>query len=775
MVLHLDVGREKSVAALEQAMVSDQQIYLVSQKDAEIDEPNIDNLYSIGTISKVKQLLKLPGGSIRVLVEGLYRGKLLNIIENEKLNTAEIEKYPNTTPEMTPKLEAMTRTLKGIFDEYLRIISNTPKEFIISVMNINNPGEIADLISANVLANLEDKMQILQEIDIEKRVEKLIVLMEKEIEIAHLERDISDKVKSQIGKNQREYYLREQAKAIQKELGEDDGISFQVSEYIKKIDKLKMPKQTSEKLIADAQRLLTMSPNMPDTALLKTYLDTVLSLPWNTKTKENKDLKRAKSILDKEHYGLDEVKERVLEFLAVRQLVNNAKGSILCFVGPPGVGKTSVAKSIAKALKRNYVRMSLGGVRDEADIRGHRKTYIGAMPGRIINALRQAKSSNAMILLDEIDKLGSDFKGDPASAMLEVLDSEQNFAFVDHYIEVPFDLSDIMFVMTANTVDHIPRPLLDRMEVINLSSYTAHEKVQIAQRYLIPKQRKLHGINAANLRIQNQAVADIIDYYTREAGVRDLERQIATICRKTARKIVEDDIKKINLTVENIELFLGKRKYNFDEIKAKDEVGVATGLAWTQFGGDTLNIETNILDGKGQVVLTGHLGDIMKESAQAAISYIRSISQLLGIDKEFYNTKDIHIHVPDGATPKDGPSAGITIATSLISALTGYAVKRDVAMTGEITLRGRILPVGGIREKVLAAFSAGIKTIILPVENSKDLDDIPTEVREKIEFIKADVMDTVIEKALIKQAQTPKLTLFEGFPEGFSNSTGIRQ
>ncbi|MCK9478023.1 MAG: endopeptidase La [Firmicutes bacterium] len=775
VVLHLDVGRKKSIAALEHSMIGDQQIFLVSQTDDEIDDPKIENLYSFGTISKVKQLLKLPGGNIRVLVEGISRGKLLSIDENEKLAMGEIRKHPNTSPKMTPELEAMTRTVKDIFDEYLNIVSQTPQEFIVSMMNIKNPGEIADLIASNIFVDLEDKMQILQETNVERRVGKLIVLMQKEMEIARLRRDISDKVKTQISKSQREYYLREQVKVIQKELGDKGGIGDEVKEYKLKIAKAEMPAETKEKLISDAERLLTLSPNMPDSAVLKTYLDTVLSLPWNTRTKENQNLIQAKSILDRDHFGLDDVKERILEFLAVRQLAKDVKGPILCLIGPPGVGKTSIAKSIAKALKRKYARMSLGGVRDEADIRGHRKTYIGAMPGRIINAVRQAKSKNAMILLDEIDKMGSEFRGDPASAMLEVLDSEQNYAFTDHYIEVPFDLSDIMFIMTANSVEGIPRPLFDRMEVINLSSYTVQEKIEIAVRYLIPKQRRAHGITAAKLRIRQEAVDDIINFYTKEAGVRELERQIATICRKSARKIIEDDIKSITINSANIELFLGNRKYNYDEIKEKDEVGVATGLAWTQFGGDTLQIETNVMHGKGDVVLTGQLGDVMKESAQAAISYIRSVADLLGIEKDFYKNNDIHIHVPDGATPKDGPSAGITIAISLISALTGYAVKKDVAMTGEITLRGRILPVGGIKEKVLAAFRAGITSIIIPLENEKDLKDIPDAVAQKIKFIKADSMNAVIETSLAQKMDEPQLSITDGHLKSFADKTGVSQ
>ncbi|OQB15933.1 MAG: Lon protease 1 [Firmicutes bacterium ADurb.Bin193] len=775
MVLHFDVGREKSVAALEAAMIGDQKIFLVAQMDAQKDEPSFNDLYSFGTVAKVKQLLKLPGGSIRVLVEGLNRGKLLKLTDSGKYMSGEIRQYPNITPEITPTLEAMTRNAKEIFDEYLQIMSKTPRETIISVMNIKNPGEIADLIAANVFVNLEDKMAILEETVIEKRVEKLIVIMHREMEIVRLEKDIAEKVKEQIDKNQREYYLREQVKIIQNELGDRDGISAEVKEYKRKIAKSGIPKESASKLLADVDRLAKMPAGMSDGALLRTYLDTVLSLPWNIYTKERFNIERAKRILDRDHYGLFKVKERILEFLAVRQLAKDIKGPILCLVGPPGVGKTSIAKSIATALGKNYARLSLGGIRDEAEIRGHRKTYIGAMPGRIINAVRMAKSKNAMILLDEIDKMSNDFRGDPSSAMLEVLDSEQNFAFSDHYIEIPFDLSEILFITTANSLDSIPRPLQDRMEVITLSGYTDYEKVQIAQRYIIPKQKRLHGISSGALKIDENAIYGIVNYYTKESGVRNLERQIATICRKSARMIIEEGAKRITVNAANLDMFLGKRIYSYDLIKDNDEVGVATGLAWTAFGGDTLQIEVNIMDGKGEIVLTGSLGDVMKESAKAAISYIRSVAGQLGIDREFYKEKDIHIHVPDGATPKDGPSAGITIATALISALTGRSVRRDVAMTGEITLRGRILPIGGFKEKALAAYRAGIGTVLFPAENEKDLQEIPPEVCNKIKFVAVKSMTDVLEISLGNEISSDNFSILEGFSAGIGEGTGIRQ
>ena len=775
MVLHFDVGRAKSAAALEQAMIGDQHIFLVAQRDTQKDDPSADELYSFGTVSRVKQLLKLPGGNIRVLVEGVYRGKLLKVNNEKEFLMGEIRQYPNVVPVITPKLEAMTRNAREIFDEYLQIISKNPHETVTTVMNIEDPGQIADLIAANVFVNLKDKMEVLQETNIEKRVEKLIIIMNREMEIVRLERDINDKVKEQIDKNQREYYLREQVKVIQDELGDKDGVAAEVKEYRQKIAKAKMPKEVADKLLSDVERLAKNPAAMSDSAVLKGYLDTVLALPWNAKTKDNYNLKRAKDILDNDHYGMEKVKERILEFLAVKQLAKDIKGPVLCLVGPPGVGKTSIAQSIAKALKKKYFRMSLGGVRDEAEIRGHRKTYIGAMPGRVISAVKQTGSKNAMILLDEIDKMSNDFRGDPSSAMLEVLDSAQNHSFADHYIEVPFDLSDIMFIMTANSLENIPRPLLDRMEVINLSSYTEYEKAQIAEKYIIPKQKAAHGIAKPRLNFSSAAVGDIISFYTKESGVRELERKIAAVCRKAARNIIENNVGKIAIEPSNLELYLGKKIYLYDEISALNEVGVATGLAWTQAGGDTLSIEVNVMKGKGNVVLTGKLGDVMKESAQAAISYIRSVAEVLEIAPDFYETHDIHIHVPDGATPKDGPSAGITIATALISALTGRPVRHDVAMTGEITLRGRVLPIGGLKEKALAAYRAGIKTILLPSENEKDLQDIPEEIRQKLNFVPVKSMDAVISAAICSKSEAKPLAVLSGFTENIGEGTGMRQ
>jgi len=774
MILHFDVGRKKSISALEQAMINDQQIFLVAQIDTTKDEPSIDDIYSFGTVSKVKQLLKLPGGNIRVLVEGVSRAKLDKFILDDEFVLAQVKQYPLVASEITPHIEALVRTAKELFDNYLQLFSKISHETVVSVMNIEDPGELADLIAANIFVKIEDKLAILGEINVEKRIEKLILIMHKEMEILELEREISGKVKEKLDKNQKEYYLREQIKVIQSELGEKDGINAEINDYKSRIKEANMPDEVAAKLHKDLDRLAKLPSMSSDSSLIKTYIDTVLELPWNVFSKERFSLKRVKNILDEDHFGLDTVKERIIEFLAVSHLAKNIKGPILCLVGPPGVGKTSVAKSIARSLGRNYVRMSLGGVRDEAEIRGHRKTYIGAMPGRIINALKQAGSKNAFILLDEIDKMSSDYKGDPASAMLEVLDAEQNFAFRDHYMEVPFDLSEVMFVTTANSLETIPRPLLDRMEVIRISSYTEQEKIEISSKYLIPKQRTKHGLNAQNLKVDTGAIKDIVNYYTRESGVRNLERQIATICRKVARKVVEGNDKRITITSLNLDQFLGKRIFNYELVKEQDEIGVATGLAWTQVGGDTLQIEVNIMEGSGKLELTGHLGDVMKESAKAAISYIRSKADSFGIDRNFYKKLDIHIHVPEGATPKDGPSAGITMATALISALTGCPIKKDVAMTGEITLRGRVLPIGGLKEKVLAAHRAGIKTIIIPNQNEKDIDDIPQNIRAEINFILADNMQVVIENALTEIGTNKFHAIYENI-NNLNEGAGINQ
>lgn len=752
MILHFDVGREKSIKALEEAMVNNQLIFLVTQKDAKVDSPDVDDIFKVGTISKVKQLLKLPGNTIRVLVEGLSRAEISEFVHTEPFFMAEVvEKIYSPDESNKVKIEALKRRVIETFEEYAKLSNKVSQDVILSAMSIEDIAQLSDIIAANIYLKVDQKQKIMDEFDPVSRMEVLLEILVKEIEILRVERNINAKVRKQIDKMQKEYYLREQLKAIQSELGDKDGVAGEVEEYKKKLKDAKLPEEVEKKVLKELDRLSKMSPGSAEGSVIRTYLDWIFDLPWNKKTEEVLDLERAERILDEDHYGLEKVKERIIEYLAIRKLKNNLKGPILCLVGPPGVGKTSIAKSIARAVNRNYVRMSLGGVRDEAEIRGHRRTYVGAMPGRIIAALKQAGSKNPLLLLDEIDKMSSDFRGDPASAMLEVLDGEQNFAFRDHYLELPFDLSDVMFITTANNVETIPKPLFDRMEVIYLSSYTEEEKVNIALKYLVPKQIKEHGLKKSMLKFDEQAVRDIINYYTREAGVRNLEREIATICRKAARELIITKKKSMSITPKRVEKLLGTRKFRYDKANEKDEVGVATGLAWTPVGGDTLSIEVTLMEGNGKLELTGHLGDIMKESAKAAVSFIRSKASQFDIDKDFYNKYDIHIHVPEGATPKDGPSAGITLATAMVSAITGIPVKKDVAMTGEITLRGRVLPIGGLKEKVLAAHRAGINTVIIPVENEKDIEDIPENVRKKIRFVPASDMDAVLNTALVRK------------------------
>lgn len=749
MILHFDVGRIKSIKALEEAMINNQLIYLVAQKDAKNDSPTEDDIYRIGTICKVKQLLKLPGDTIRVLVEGISRAEISEYTQVEPFFMAEVvEKIYIDDDENQVEIEALKRRVLSTFEDYSKLSNKVSPETVLSIMNIEDPDQLADIITSNLVLKVEQKQEILNEFKPSVRLKKLFEVLVKEIDIMQIEKEINIKVRKQIDKMQKEYYLREQLKAIQNELGDKDGVAGEVEEYKKRLREGKYNEEVENKVLKELDRLVKMPSGSAEGSVIRTYIDWLLDLPWNTKTEEIIDLKRAEDILDEDHYGLEKVKERIIEYLAIRKLKNDLKGPILCLVGPPGVGKTSIARSIARALNRNYVRISLGGVRDEAEIRGHRRTYVGSMPGRIIAALKQAGSKNPLILLDEIDKMSSDFRGDPASAMLEVLDSEQNFAFRDHYIELPFDLSDVLFLTTANTLDTIPRPLLDRMEVIQLTSYTEEEKVNIATKFLFPKQIKEHGLKKGNIRIDERAVREIINCYTRESGVRGLERQIASVCRKVAKKIVATNQKTVKITALNIEKYLGTRKYKYDLANEKDEVGIATGLAWTPVGGDTLSIEVTLMEGSGKLELTGQLGDVMKESARAAMSFIRSRVDLYGIDKDFYKKYDIHIHVPEGAIPKDGPSAGITLATAMVSALTNIPVKKNVAMTGEITLRGRVLAIGGLKEKVLAAHRAGIDTIILPVDNKKDLDEIPENVRGKIKFVIAEDMETVLKTAL---------------------------
>lgn len=751
LVLHFDVGRARSIAALEEAMVNNQEIFLVTQKDIKIEEPEIDDIYEVGTISKIKQLLKLPGETIRVLVEGLERAKILEYTKEEpffEVVLATPVKYDKAELEL--QMEAVSRKVLSSFEDYVKLSNKISPETLLTVNNLEDPERLADVIAANVLVRTEDKQKVLEAFHPVERLETLYEIMIREIEILKIENKINLRVKKQVDKLQREYYLREQLRAIQKELGESDGIAGEIEEYQEKIEKADLPDEAHEKAIRELNRLSKMGPGSAEGTVIRTYLDWILDLPWNVETEDNLDLKRAARILDEDHYGLEKVKERVIEYLAVRQMTKNMKGPILCFVGPPGVGKTSIAKSIARALNRRFVRMSVGGVRDEAEIRGHRRTYVGAIPGRIISSIRQAGSKNPVFLLDEIDKMSHDFRGDPASALLEVLDAEQNFAFRDHYLDLPFDLSKVMFLTTANTLDTIPRPLLDRMEVIQISGYTEEEKLNIASKYLIPKQMKEHGMPEKSLIMSETTVRDIINYYTREAGVRNLERQISAICRKAARRILETGNASVRVTSSNLRKYLGPPRFHYDKAEENNSVGLVTGLAWTSVGGDTLSIEVTTMAGTGKLVLTGQLGDVMKESARAGFSFIRSRAKQFGLEEDFHEKMDIHIHIPEGAIPKDGPSAGITMTTAVISALTEIPARGEVAMTGEITLRGRILPVGGLKEKILAAHRAGIKKVLIPYENRRDLDEIPDNVKKKVEIVPVETMDEVLSHALVR-------------------------
>lgn len=751
MVLHFDIGREKSINALEKAMILNQKVFLVTQKDENTDLPTIEDFYHVGTVAKIKQMLKLPGDSIRVLVEGVSRATIEEIVFEVPYFKCRVSQAPDPEQEeLTPVTEAWMRSVVSGFEEYLALNPKGPKDIFPSIMSIEQPGRLADIIASHMDIRTDDKQSILETFNLDERLEKLSGLLRREIEILNLEQTISYKVKSQIDKNQREYYLREQMRAIQGELGQDEEEVDEIEEFLKKLKKLKLPKKTADKVEKEIKRLSKMQSSSAEGSVIRTYVETILALPWNKSSKANIDIPVAEKILNEDHYGLEKVKDRVLEYLAVIQLSNALKGPILCLVGPPGVGKTSIARSIARAINRDFVRMSLGGVRDEAEIRGHRRTYIGAIPGRVITSIKEAGTNNPVFLFDEVDKIGADFKGDPASALLEVLDPEQNKDFQDHYLEIPFDLSKVMFITTANSTDTIPRPLLDRMEVIYVSGYTEEEKVKIAENYLVPKKVKEHGLTSDNIKIPEETIRGLINYYTRESGVRNLEREIANLCRKVARKTVSSDQKSYEITADKLEEYLGKKKYRYDIIEGVNEVGVTTGLAWTAVGGDTLFIETTAVPGTGKLVLTGQLGDVMQESAKAGLSYIRSVAAKYNIDEDFHTKKDIHIHIPEGATPKDGPSAGVTMATAVISTLTGIPVRKEVAMTGEVTLRGKVLPVGGIREKVLAAHRAGIKKILLPKDNERDIEEIPEVVRKKLEFVLISTVDEALEHALVK-------------------------
>lgn len=756
MVLHFDVGRERSVNALKAAADGSGRIFLVAQKDAAVTDPELSDMYEVGVIAEVRQLLTTPDGSTRVLVEGLTRAKRVKQTAGKDYLEFEVKELPQRSAAVSDSTAAAAlRTLKNVFAEYSQVSPRMPRELFEGIMSEEDLGELFEKVVFNVVLKVEDKQALLEANGILRRVKMLIAMLESEIEIIETEIDIQEQVKEQVDKNQREYYLREQLRAIYKQLGEGDNPQEEADGYIEKIKALNLSDEITEKLVGEAQKLVKMSYSSQEAGVIRGYLDTVLELPWNIKTKDKLDIDKVQKQLDKDHYGLKKVKERITEIISVRAMAPDVKGQIICLYGPPGVGKTSIGKSIAAALGRNYARISLGGVHDEAEIRGHRKTYIGAMPGRIAAALKQAKSMNPVLLLDEIDKMGSDYKGDPASAMLEVLDSEQNTTFTDHFLEIPLDLSDVLFITTANSLDTIPAPLLDRMEIIELSSYTREEKFNIAKKHLLPKQLKKHGEKPANVKITDKALYSVIDFYTREAGVRGLERNIADICRKSAKKLVTGE-KKVTVTDENITDFLGVKKHLPEHLAAHDEVGLVNGLAWTSVGGVLMPLEVLVLDGTGKTEFTGSLGEVMKESAKIAVSLTRSIAKKYNIDPEFWKTKDIHVHAPEGAVPKDGPSAGVTLTTALVSALSGTPVRRDVAMTGEITLRGKVLAIGGLKEKTMAAYRAGIKTVCIPKENEPDIDELDDVVKNNVKFVIAEDISTVLETALVLPNCAPK-------------------
>ncbi|AJY76041.1 endopeptidase La [Paenibacillus beijingensis] len=756
MVLHLDVGREKSVRALDRAMIDDHMILLCSQSEVNIEEPTRDDIYRVGTIARVRQMLKLPNGTIRVLVEGVVRAEITGYLDNDDFYEVTVRELPEEESGDS-EIDALMRTVLNQFEHYINLSKKVTPETHAAVSDIDEPGRLADVITSHLSLKIKDKQEILETVDVHARLEKLLDLLNNEREVLELERKISQRVKKQMEKTQKEYYLREQMKAIQKELGDKEGRAGEVEELRSQLEASGVPDHVKEKITKEIDRLEKMPASSAEGGVIRNYIDWLLSLPWNKTTEDRLDLKQSEEVLNQDHYGLEKPKERVLEYLAVQQLVKKLKGPILCLVGPPGVGKTSLARSIAKSLGRQFVRISLGGVRDEAEIRGHRRTYVGAMPGRIIQGMKTAGSMNPVFLLDEIDKMAMDFRGDPASALLEVLDPEQNNTFSDHFIEVPFDLSNVMFITTANAMHNIPRPLLDRMEVLYIPGYTELEKMQIARSFLLPKQKREHGLEEDRLVASEDALLQLIREYTRESGVRNLEQQVAAICRKAAKQLVANpESAPIEVGPQQLKEWLGPSKFRYGLAEAEDQVGAATGLAWTEVGGDTLVIEVTVLTGSGKLTLTGKLGDVMKESAQAAFSYTRSRAKELDLDPQFHEKNDIHIHIPEGAIPKDGPSAGITMATALISALTGRKVSRAVAMTGEITLRGRVLPIGGLKEKSLAAHRAGITKVLIPKDNERDLRDIPDSVRSDLEFVPVSHMDEVLRHALLPAESNEK-------------------
>jgi ATP-dependent Lon protease len=749
MIVPLFVGREKSVRALEEVMSDEKQILLLTQKNATEDDPTPDGLHKIGTLATVLQLLKLPDQTVRVLVEGKARARVSGFAPRTDFFQAEIERIPENVGE-AKETEALIRTVKTNFEQYIKLNKKVPAETLASVAQIEDPAKLADTVASHLSVKIADRQALLETLNTAERLEKVLSLIESEIGVLQVERKIRSRVKRQMEKTQREYYLNEQLKAIQKELGEGEEGRDELNELEERIRKTKLSKEAREKAIAEVKKLRQMSPMSAEATVVRNYLDWMLSLPWGKKSKIRKDIAHAEEVLNNDHYGLDKVKERILEYLAVQQRAGKMKGPILCLVGPPGVGKTSLGKSIARATGREFVRMSLGGVRDEAEIRGHRRTYIGSMPGKIVQSMKKAKTANPLFLLDEVDKLGADWRGDPSSALLEVLDPEQNHAFNDHYLEVDFDLSDVMFITTANTL-RMPQPLMDRMEIIRIPGYTEDEKVEIAKRHLIPKVVKATGLKDEEWKITDAGLRDLIRYHTREAGVRNLEREIANLARKAVKEIVSHKASSIEITPENVDTYAGVRKFRYGEMEGEDQVGVVTGLAWTEVGGDTLQIESVMLPGKGRMQTTGKLGDVMKESIDAARSYVRSKATTFGVKPPTFDKIDIHVHVPEGATPKDGPSAGVAMATSIISVLTGIPVRRDVAMTGEVTLRGRVLPIGGLKEKLLAALRTGVSTVIIPQENEKDLAEIPDNVKAGLKIVPVSTVTEVLKTALTRQ------------------------
>ncbi|MBS1401738.1 MAG: endopeptidase La [Oscillospiraceae bacterium] len=749
MLLNFDVERPMSIASLNQAMGEDQIIFLAAQKEMATDVPTTDDVYAVGTVCRIKQMMKQPGNkTIRVMVEGLVRGKVAAVTSTSPGFLAVIDPLPDAEERSTARVEALIRHCCNLFDDYVHASGNLAPEAIINILGSTNATFVANFIAQHVYLRPEEKQELLEELRPSRRLAKLSKMLSREIEVLNLQRSLEEAAQERVNQAQQEYLLREQLKVIQGELGETDDTAQELDEYRTKIKALQLPQDSEERLLKEVNRLKKQPFGSSEASVIRNYLDVCLELPWNVRTKETLDIRQARKILDEDHFGLEKVKDRVIEALAVRQLAPDAKGGVLCLVGPPGTGKTSIAMSIARATNRKLTRISLGGVHDEAEIRGHRKTYVGAMPGRIVSGLQTAGSMNPVMVLDEIDKLGSDYRGDPSAALLEVLDAEQNSHFRDNFLEIPIDFSDIFFITTANTTQTIPRALLDRMEVIELSSYTDEEKLQIAKRHLLPKQRKKHGLRPVQLRISDDAIREIIALYTRESGVRVLERELAAICRKTAKRISLGECKSVQLRAGGVHAYLGPARYQQEKLYAQDEIGLVRGLAWTSVGGEVLDVEAGVVEGSGKLELTGNLGDVMKESARAAVTYIRSRAKMLGIDPEFYTNRDIHIHFPEGAVPKDGPSAGITICIAVISALTNTPVRRDLAMTGEITLRGRILPIGGLKEKTMAALRTGITTVIIPSENEKDLDEIDQTVRSSLNFITTDHVDKILDVAL---------------------------